>query len=445
MEFSKKNLLSLLRENLAEMAMDFDSEDRPYQGLQDKLAQGDTPLKKVPMPQTGDEPNKNFQELLASERYRQVVSRVREYTGVQAPIRGEQGIMPLAQMMMSAHNQIVQTERAHREELEQLAIELVMKEMSIPEGALQFNAKIVGMGEIDTDNFNREMEQQQPNIDPVDIEQDLMGDLETMTIEKAKRRLINNMIQGASKKGHYMYHYVADKIREITGSENLIGQYGILMSINDSLYWQLSDETMKAMMGGGGAEGSVGGKEEVDRNTTPPTIVARGANFPILVHELIKGIMELFAIQGRPTDEEGNEDEEVWSDVEGSEDTLEKEMWDLRLGPAIWDRVRRQFPDEILIDENKYELQNYLLVEIFKLPAREFLVFMKEVISGSENGKRLMNELMAGVDQMFKDQDYQAAIASFNDDLENINDETDDDDLSDFLGGLGIKLSDDDE
>jgi hypothetical protein len=301
------------------------------------------------------------------------------------------------------------------------------------------------MGEIDTDNFNREMEQQQPNIDPVDIEQDLMGDLETMTIEKAKRRLINNMIQGASKKGHYMYHYVADKIREITGSESLIGQYGILMSINDSLYWQLSDETMKAMMGGGGAEGSVGGKEEVDRNTTPPTIVARGLNFPILVHELIKGVMELFAIQGRPKDEEGNEDAETWSDVESSEDTLEKEMWDLRLGPAIWDRVRRQFPDEILIDENKYELQNYLLVEIFKLPAREFLVFMKEVISGSENGKRLMNELMAGVDQMFKDQDYQAAIAAFNDDLENINDETDDDDLGDFLGSLGIRMSDDDE
>jgi hypothetical protein len=445
MEFSKKNLLSLMRENIEEMAMDFDSEDRPYQGLQDKLAQGDTPLKKIPLPQTDEEPNKNFQELLASERYRQVVSRVREYTGVQTPIRGEQGIMPLAQMMMTAHNEIVQTERAHREELEQLAIELVIKEMGIPEGALQFDAKIVGMGEIDTDNFNREMEQQQPNIDAVDIEQDLMGDLESMTIEKAKRRLINNMIQGASKKGHYMYHYVADKIREITGSESLIGQYGILMSINDTLYWQLSDETMKAMMGGGGAEGSVGGKEEVDRNTTPPTIVAKGLNFPILVHELIKGVMELFAIQGRPKDTEGNEDEETWSDVEGSEDTLEKEMWDLRLGPAIWDRIRKQFPEEILIDENKYELQNYLMVEIFKLPAREFLVFMKEVLSGSEGGKRLMNELMSGIDQMFKNQDYQNAIAVFNDDLENINDETDDDNLNDFLGSLGIKMSDDDD
>jgi hypothetical protein len=319
-----------------------------------------------------------------------------------------------------------------------------MKEMGIPEGALQFDAKIVGMGEIGTNDFNREMEQQ-PNIEPVDVETDLMDDLEKIDLEKAKRRLINNMIQGASKKGHYMYHYVTDKIEEITGSEDLINQYGVLMSINDTLYWQLSDEQMKKMMGGAGGEGgSVGGKEEVDRNTNPPTIVARGINFPILVHELIKGTLELFAIQGRPTDEEGNESEN-WGEIEGSEDTLEKEVWDLRLGPAIWDRVRNQFPESILTDENKSELQNYLLVEIFKLPAKQFLVFMKEVVSGSENGKRLMNELMSGVDQMFRDQDYQNAIAAFNDDLNDVTDDTDDDDLDDFLSQMGIRRADDDD
>jgi hypothetical protein len=443
MEFTKRNLLSLLKENIKEMAMSFDTPDRPDQGLQDKLSQGDTPLKKIPLPTNVEQPNNNFQELLASERYKQVIDKVRGYTGINTPMTGGSNIMPLAQMMMTAHNQIVQTERAHREQLEQLAIELVMKEMGIPEGALQFDAKIVGMGEIQTNDFNREVEQQ-PNIEPVDIEEDLMTDLEGMTLEKAKRRLINGMIQGASKKGHYMYHYVADKIEEITGSEDLINQYGILMSINDTLYWQLSDEQMKMMMGGPEGGGSVGGKEEVDRNTNPPTIVARAINFPVLVHELIKGTLELFAIQGRPTDEEGNESEE-WGEIESSEDTLEKEVWDLRLGPAIWDRVRNQFPEEILTDENKAELQNYLLVEIFKLPAKQFLVFMKEVISGSANGKRLMNELMSGVDQMFRDQDYQNAISMFNDDLNDVTDDTDDDDLDDFLSQLGIRRPDDDD
>lgn len=435
MQISKKKLLSLIESNIKEMAMDFDTQDRPDPSLQSKLAQKDTPLKKVPLPSTGQEPNKNFQELLASERYKQVIQRVREYTGVQTPLVGQQGIMPLAQMMMMAHNQIVATERNYKEQLENLAVELVMKEMGIPEGSLQFDAKIVGVGEIDTEDFNRDVEQQ--NIDPVDIEQDLMDDLSQLNLEKAKRRLINNMVQGASKKGHYMYHLVSDKIREITGSEDLVNQYGILMSINDTLYWQLSDDMMKMMMGGGGE--SVGGKESVDRNTEPPTIVARGVNFPILVHELIKGIMELFAIQGRP------EDEEQWGEVESTEDTLEKEMWDLRLGPAIWDRIRSQFPEEILVDENKVELQNYLLVEIFKLPAKKFLVLMKEVIGKTTRGKQLLDELMNGIYQMFNDQDYQESIAQFRDDLEDTTNQTADNDLSDFLGNLGISLSDFDE
>jgi hypothetical protein len=378
MSFTKKKLLSLIKENLKEMAMDFDTQDRPDQGLQDKLAQGDTPMKKVPLPSTGDEPNKNFQELLASERYKEVVQRVRQYTGDNTTLRGGQGIMPLAQTMMNAHNQIVRTESQYREQLEVLAVELVMKEMGLEEGDVQFDAKIVGVGEISTDDFNKESEQggeEEESQQEVNIEQDLFNELETLSLEKAKRRLINAMVQGASKKGHYMYHYVADKIEEITGSEDLINQYGVLMSINDTLYWQLSDEQMKMMMGGPEGGGSVGGKEEVDRNTNPPTIVARGINFPILVHELIKGTLELFAIQGRPRDEEGNESEE-WGEIESSEDTLEKETWDLRLGPAIWDRVRNQFPEEILTDENKAELQNYLLVEIFKLPSKQFLVFL---------------------------------------------------------------------
>lgn len=435
MEFTKKSLLSLLNEDLKEAPMRFDTTDRPDPELQRQLSRGETSFKNVPLPSPGED-GMNFQELLASERYKQVVEKVKEYTGVQTPMVGQQGVMPLTSMMMGAHNQIVATEREHREQLEKLAVELVMKEMAIPEGKIQFEAKIVGMGEVDVSDFQREIGQQ-PQIEPIEVEEDLMGDLESLNLERAKRRLINSMIQGSSKKGHYMYHMVEDKIREITGSEDLINQYGVLMSINDTLYWQLSDETMKMMMGGAGGGGSVGGKEKVDRNTTPPTIYAEGINFPILVHELIKGVMELFAIQGQP------EDMEIQSRVSELEDTMEKEIWDLRLGPAIWDRIRAQFPEEIMVDENKRELQNFLLTKIFKLPARQFLVFMKEVVSGSEQGKRLMEQMLASINQMFNDIEYEQAMSQFEDDLDELSDNTDDDELDDFLGSLGISRPED--
>lgn len=439
MQISKKNLLSLIEINIKEMAMDFDTPDRPDQGLQDKLSQGDTPLKKAPLPTTGEEPNKNFQEVLASERYRQVVENLRRYLGDRTPVqRGMEGVMQLQQTLMNAHNTVVQIESNHREELEQLAVELVMKEMGIPEGAIEFDAKIVGMGEIDMEDFGHD-EENEENPEQVDVENEIeiFNELQNLDLEKAKRRMINAIIQGASKKGHYMFHLVPERLEQITGNPNILNLYGTLMSINDITYWQISDQMIKNLGGSAAGKESAEGPEE---EGGPGKVIARGINFPVLVHELIKGTLELFALQGRP---EGD-----FTDIEDTEDTLEKEMWDLRLGPAIWDRIRRQFPEDIFTDENKIELQNYLLVEIFKLPAKKFLVFMKEVLGGSDRGKKMMNQLMDGINKMFNDQEYEDSVAMFRDDLEDATEETEDGDIDSYLKSIGISGSinfDDDE
>ena len=441
MQISKKNLLSLIENNIKEMAMDFDTPDRPDQGLQDKLSQGETPLKKVPFPTTGQEPNKNFQEVLASERYRQVVSNLRRYLGDRAPIqRGMEGVMQLQLTLMNAHNTIVQIESNHKEELEQLAVELVMKEMGIPEGAIEYDAKLVGMGEVDMEDFQHD-EENQENPEQVNIENEIeiFNELQNLDLEKAKRRMINAIIQGASKKGHYMFHLVPERLQQITGNPNILNLYGTLMSINDLTYWQVSDDIIKGLGNSAAGKESAEGPEE---EGGPGKVIARGINFPVLVHELIKGTLELFALQGRP--------EDGFEEVESTEDTLEKEMWDLRLGPAIWDRIRNQFPEEILTDENKVELQNYLLLEIFKLPAKKFLVLVKELLSGSDRGKRMMNELMDGINKMFNDQEYEDSISMFRDDLDYATEETTEGELRNTFGNLnfdelGISFSGEDD
>ena len=201
-------------------------------------------------------------------------------------------------------------------------------------------------------------------------------------MEKAKRRVINGMVQGAAMKGYYMYHDVAERLQQITGSETLLNDYGIMMSVNDTMYWQMPDQMMQSAMG----SESMAGQEQVDPATDPPTIKARGVNFPVLVHEIIKGVMEAISIQGRP--------EEGWEEVEDSEDTLDKEIWDIRLGTPMWARIRSQFPEEILVDENQHELQLFLYVAMVKLPARDFLVFVKELMEGSDRGQEMMQQLM---------------------------------------------------
>ena len=465
MELSKKKLLSLIKENINEMAMDFDTQDRPNSDLQNKLQQDNTPLTKVPLPKTGKEPNQNFQELLASERYKQVVENLRRYVPeFQGTLTGMGGMGQLHQILGRAFYRITELESAHKEELERLAIDLIVAEMGISEDEIEFDAKLIGMGEIPTDDFNREdvnqdnpgevnvddengEEEQQPAIENPEQEVQLYHNLEQLNLERAKRRLINAMTQGASKRGHYMYHYVSEKIVEITGSQELLNLYGIMMSTNDVNYWQFSDRTVA------GSANQIAGKvqtvrpgggddeegDEEDPEYRKYKVIARGINFPVLVHELIKGVMEMISYNGAPTDPE------LFQQVSQHEDTLEKEMWDLRLGPAIWDRIVRQFPEETLTENGRY-LQNYILMNIFKLPAKQFLVLMKEVISDSDNGKRLMINLLRGIQEMLNQQDYEYQMDNFRNELETMSNETEDNGLIDLISNIpGVSLSNDDD
>ena len=465
---SKKDLLHLVEQNLKEMAMDFETPDRPDSGVQNKLAAGDTSFKKVPLPKTGNEPNKNFQEVLASERYKQVVQTLRRYLGANAPtLRGQDTSFQLIPMMMSAHRDIIRIERAHRAELENLAIELVVQQMGMEEGMAEgdfvFDAKIVDMEQIDSNdfdmnepdtnragqeynvdiededevdtNFSLDSESNDDLEDDMEQEMEILNRVESLDLEKAKRRMINAIIQGAAKRGHYMYHLVSDRLTEITGDPTLINKYGIMMSINDTNYWQMTDSMIS------GSLRNVAGKSKLNpsgvekpepdnKQGKKQVIYARGMNFPVLVHELQKSVLELLSKWGKS---------KMYSrEVEDSEDLLKKEIWDLRLGPAIWDRLTSLMPDEIFTDETKRGIQNVLLVGIFKMPAKQFLVFMREVLMKSQNGRRFMNSLMRAVNDAINEEEYEAEIERMNADIDEVAETYESSTMNDFLRSAGI-------
>jgi hypothetical protein len=453
MKISKKTFLSLIKENITEMAMDFDPNmpERPHTDVQQKLATGDTPIKKVPLPKTGregDAPSHNYQELLASQRYKQVIEKLRG-AGVEAPvtqISSMQDAMnsPIVTIMGNAHANIVNLESEHRIELAQLAVDLVTKVWQIPEGMCQWDVQIINQRQMDT-NFPQDQPEEE-NPEEVEDTEEIINDLAKLNLERAKRRFINLIVQGASKRGHYMYQMVPDELERILPGQGneLMYNYAILMSTNDTLYWQMGEQMM------GMQKGSVGGREEVDRQTDPPTIKVRAVNFPIAVHECIKGWLELVATKGEKA---GNAlDQERYMQAKSMEDTIDKELWDLRLGPAIWDKVLERIPVELVTDKNTYGYQNFLLMEIFSLPAKKMLVLLKEVVAQTPVGDRLLNELIDAIkenmnqyNQDMVSHEANEALGIFNDDLDEVADETDEDELKDILGSMGIGLSDDDE
>ena len=160
---------------------------------------------------------------------------------------------------------------------------------------------------------------------------------------------------------------------------------------------------MEGMIGGGGAEQAMAGKEELDLETNPPTIKAKGLMFPILVHELYKGVMEYVSAHGLPSDPD------MAQEVIGMEDTLPAEIWDLRLGPVIWEKFLEVYPDSFFdVDEQK-RIKNYFYFKFVSLEAEEFLKLAKEILSGSQTGKDQVKNMIDGIVQQLKDEDWEDA------------------------------------
>jgi len=416
--------------------IEYDGPERMDPEIQSKLEKGETPMSDNPaLPRKDDDEFDNsFEQLIASKRFKDVVEKVKRYTGVQEVSQNQ--LMNLQMMMMQAVQKVKQIESNNEGYLEQLAVDLVKQEMSLPDDAFQYDVELTSMpGQIDMSGMKTDSEElddedvvEQFGVSEDEAEDDLenfMAAFEMFDLEKAKRRFINSLIQGASKKGHYMFHLVEEQLNTI--NPELLNLYGVLMSINDLLYWILPDQmVMNAAQSGQGMEG----KEEVDETTDPPTIKAKGLFFPILVHELVKGVYEVMGTQGLP------DDPKAADMVMSQTDTLPYEIWDLRLGPVIWEKFTQAYPDKLYEDDMR-EIQNYLFSRFSALTTEEFFEVAKMILSGSDEGKKIVSNMVDEIIEELKAEDYEDAMSQFDDD-----DEDDDDDgLAGFLGDLGISLS----
>jgi len=417
--------------------IEYEGPERMDPAIQSKLEKGETPFSQspaLPRKDEDDEEDNSFEQLLASKRFKDVVDKVKRYTGMESVSQNQ--LMNLGSMLMNAVQEIKQIESNNEGYLEQLAVDLVKRELGIPDDAFQYDVEIMsGRGQIGTSGMQTisvepedEDVVEQFGVSEDEAEDDLenfIAAFERFDLEKAKRRFVNSLIQGASKKGHYMFHMVEEELNKI--NPRLLNLYGVVMSVNDLLYWILPDQmTMSAAQGGQGMEG----KEEVDPDTDPPTIKAKGLFFPILVHEIIKGVYEALGTQGLPDDPKAAEM------VMASQDTLPYEIWDLRLGPVIWEKFTQAYPDKLYEDDMR-EIQNYLFSRFSALTTEEFFEVAKMIMSGSDEGKQIVSKMVDEIIDELKSQDYEDAMSQFDDD----EDDDDDDGLAGFLDDLGISLS----
>ena len=163
---------------------------------------------------------------------------------------------------------------------------------------------------------------------------------------------------------------------------------------------------MEGMAGGGGGQM---GQSEVDEETDPPTVSAKAVTFPLLVHELVKGVYEIFGSHGLPDDPKQQEM------ILNAEDTLPSEIWDSRLGPIFWEKFMATYPME-LFDEDKKHIQHYLFMRFSALDAKEFFRIAQLILNDDPKGKQFIQRLVDGIVNDLKRQAYKEALPDEDDD-----------------------------
>jgi hypothetical protein len=379
---------------------------------------------------------------LISNRFQKVAEKLSEVTGIEdLSSQQTQGI--IFQEMMRKLPGIMRIEAAHKDELEQLAIESSLEETEVPEDWYKIEA-ILGPG-IDTSDFRmkpedekkdkEEEEEDEMEIPSFDID-DLTED-EIFELEKHKRNIINAIIQGAAKKGHYIFQKPDIKSRLDAINPSLYQDYLGIMAINDFLYFSMEQMIEMMSQSGQGVAGKVKLKDNEDEEEgmedgeeKPDTVIeAQGLIFPILCHEIIKGIEEAKGRHGLPRDPE------MAQKVMGQTDTLGNEPMQLRIGPEIVERIRFALPDDIYEPENK-GLINWFHTVLYQIEAQEFLEIIGDAISEESSkvskAKSRFNEIMKEAMKLKEEfEDYKEEEGFDSDD-------EDEDGLDDFLGSLGI-------
>ena len=98
-----------------------------------------------------------------------------------------------------------------------------------------------------------------------------------------------------------------------------------------------------------------------------------------------------------------------------SEDTLVAEVWDLRLGPVIWEKFREAYPHDLLQDDKRI-IQNYLFSEFANMDAKEMFALAKKILSGGDEGKEELERMVKGIISDLNEEQYEDATGDFGDD-----------------------------
>ena len=111
---------------------------------------------------------------------------------------------------------------------------------------------------------------------------------------------------------------------------------------------------------------------EYDEENEQFVIKARAICFPMLVHEIVKGLYEIVGTEGFGADTEKNKA------IIGAVDKLSNEPNDLRFGKFLYDAINKIYAESDIEDARVREL---FFAALYKLSDAEFFPFVENAVN----------------------------------------------------------------
>lgn len=358
--------------------------ERMHSALEDDLKNDATSIGKHPAIPDGDE--HSFTQKIMGDRFNEVCKRYKRAFDVDSIDNGR-----VMTDMMPMVYETVALESKHKKKLEELAVKMIREEYDINEDAVEIIAEI-------TSNISLEGTKKNPKPMAVEgMEFESHDDISNANAEVYKRRFLNAMTQGAAKKCNHMFHLADDELTNL--DPKLPNKYAKLMSAADYMYYVIPK------MENGVSGGVV--KVEFPTKENPKAVIrAQAMVFPVLIHEIVKGVMELLSAHGLP------KDKKLSDFVINKADYLAAEPWDMRIGPAIWSRFTNAVPAD------DFNLKHHVYSDLASLPANEFHKQMKEIMAGTKRGNKIVEDIIHSVKRDLQEEEFNKAINEMNQDFD---------------------------
>lgn len=269
--------------------------------------------------------------------------------------------------------QISKLEEPIREELQNIAVDVIRDIYNVPQH-VDLKAIISPWIHLDTEENQDDNPEEYLTLSAAEKRE--------MWEEIQKRIILNGLVHGSAMhvwKG--VHHLVSEKINQL--NPVLLELYDQYTSIIGLALWNMNVDMMEAMADDN--MHTTQGFNEIKFNEpgkAPATVLCHAVNFPVMLHELNKGVIDYLICRGIPKEYSEKQLKYYYSKA----DSYKNEIWHYTLSPTLWSDLLAA------ADTDNHNLPS-IIAGLTRLSYKELSELFRIILDDKEKGKQKLKDL----------------------------------------------------